>query len=423
MWRKSIVITRKKQRKKKNRTFLTIFFSLILLAVILLFLWNREFFTRVNHINKNIEKILLSKDNFLLFSDGEKQYNLNMETGVYEEILFNFKERRILNIFDEKNILFQEENTLENTLGDSVEIEKLEDIDIRDSYIIVKADGKYGAFDKRLNVVIPLQYGYLAKGESFFLAKNENNKFGYLNLEGKEQIPFQYDIGNLDKDGEMVVYKDGKAGVINNKNEKKIELRYDNLINLSPFSLMKNKDNFYFYSPEVPEKKLDILWAGFYNGKTFFYEKDSKFGLMRKDGKKLTENIYDEMGQSNINAIIVRKDGKYGLIDQKGREVSKNIYDYIIPIGNNFFIAGKDGNESAVVLNSLGIKIFYEDRYSGYHEVNKDFLIVDNKDSSKLLNKFGKSLDDINDILVLNKNWLVYTNKFGINYLKLRGEI
>lgn len=420
MLRRDIVITKKKVKKKKSRFLLKIF-GLFLIAILGLFFFSKEFLSKINYIDKNIEKIFTLSENYLLFSDGEKKFNLNLETNIYNEVEFNLEEKRVVFIFDEKNILFQDENMLENTIGDKLEVENLQSISIEDGYIIVKANEKYGVYNNRLKLIIPIEYSYISKGERLFLVEDKNGKYGYLNLEGEIQVPFQYDIGNLDKNGEIVVYQDGKVGVIDNNNKTKIDIKYDDLISLYPYTLTKSEGNFYLYSPDLSKKKLDISWVGFYNGETLFYEKDSKFGLMGKDGKKLTRNIYDELGQRNGDIIITKKGKKYSFVDQKGID-SINIYDYILPIGDNFYIAGNDENNNAVILNCYGNKILYEDNYSEYQEINKDFLIATNNENSKLLNKAGKFVDNIDGILARNEKWLVYINNLGVNYINLRGE-
>lgn len=420
MLRKNIVITKRK-KKKKNKP-LSIILGLFLIIVLGLFFLNKKFLPKINYIDKNIEKVFALSENYLLFSDGEKQFNLNLEKNIYHEVKFNLEEKRVVFIFDEKNILFQDENVIENTIGDRVEIENLQSISIKDGYIIVKVDEKYGVYDNRLKPIIPIEYAHISKGESLFLAEDKNGKYGYLNLKGEIQIPFQYDIANLDKDGEVIVNKDGKVGIIDNNNKAKIELKYDALVSLYPYTLTKSEDDFYLYSPDLSKKKLDISWGGFYNGETLFYEKDSKFGLMKKDGEKLTKNIYEELGQRNGDIIITKKDNKYSFIDQNGIE-SPNSYDYIFPIGNNFYMAGYDEDNSAVILNCYGSKILYEDSYNGYQEINKEYLIATNDENSKLLNKFGKFIDNIDGIVAKNENWLVYINNFGVNYVSLRSEI
>ena len=419
MLKKSAIIIRKR-KKKKSKNYLLIFMNIILLVTLLLFFGNREFFSRVYFIKKNTEEILYLNEEFLIFSDGEKKNNYNLKNMKYREVDLNLKNRKIINVFSDNNILFQEGNLLINTLGDIQKIENLDRVIIVGDFIIIKSNKNYGVFDNRLNIIIPVEYKSILKGDKYFLVKDINNKIGYLDLKGKTVVSFEYDIGNIDKNGEMVVGKNNKVGVINGENKKIIDLEYENLIYLSPNSIIKEGNNFYFYSPNAPKRKLNISWAGLYNGETLFYSRDSKFGLMDKNGNELTKNIYEELEQNNIGTIITKKDGKYGLLNQQGKEVVQNIYNYIIPIKKYFFIAELGEENNAFIINFLGKKLFFEDRYDSYYELNKDFIVVSDKEKRKIINRNGRFLDDVEEILAHNEEWFIYKNKFGTSYIHLK---
>ena len=67
------------------------------------------------------------------------------------------------------------------------------------------------------------------------LKVQKNNKYGLINLEGKEILPCEYDeisaiIGN---ENSIKVSKDGKVGVVDNNGKKVIDIKYKNIEKLS----------------------------------------------------------------------------------------------------------------------------------------------------------------------------------------------
>lgn len=420
MLRREIIIN---QRNNRFLSWARISVALIFLSAIFLTNFNNNFLSRVKKIDENIEKIIFFKDDFLIFETKNKDYLLNMKTQFSKNLELDFEKIKVIDIFENENIITLNGQTLENSFGDKLTIKSLESVMTKDNFIIVKADGKYGVLDSKLNTVIPFKYSYISKGEKLFYAKDKNNKVGYFDINGDIQIPFEYDNGNLDINGEIVVYKDGKTGVIDLSNKQKIKIDYVEFLYISPNAIIKDGKKFNFYSPDSPLREMSITWAGLYNGETLFYEEGSKFGLMDKDGNRITENIYDEFSQKNVDAIITRKNEKYGLINQKGEEIVSNIYDYIIPIGNYFFIGGNDFDDKAYVFNSFGNKIFQEDRYRDLIEINRDFILGKDRDEYVLMNYNGRVLDKFSVLLTFNQDWLIYKNSNGINYVNLRGEI
>ena len=61
-----------------------------------------------------------------------------------------------------------------------------------------------------------------------------NDKYGYINTEGKEVVPPKYDyVGGFDE-GFARVELDGKEGFVNKEGEEVVPLKYDGAIGLVP---------------------------------------------------------------------------------------------------------------------------------------------------------------------------------------------
>ena len=119
----------------------------------------------------------------------------------------------------------------------------------KDGLVVVKKDGKFGCIDVNENIKIAFKYDKLysfvnhvasyIQGNGTGLIKDDgtlltkpiytkiykqkeglyltisNEKFGFLDLNGKETIPFIYDKAESFKDGKAKIVKDGHTGFVN----------------------------------------------------------------------------------------------------------------------------------------------------------------------------------------------------------------
>ena len=81
-------------------------------------------------------------------------------------------------------------------------------------YKIVR-NGKWGAIDKEIKVVIPIQYDYVChcdKNGLFLVRQDEGNimKFSLVNRNGEEMLPAIFDLIKLNEDGTYTLEKDNE---------------------------------------------------------------------------------------------------------------------------------------------------------------------------------------------------------------------
>ncbi len=115
------------------------------------------------------------------------------------------------------------------------------------------------------------------------------NKYGYIDKNGNEVIPLEYDMAsNFAKKNYAKVKKDGKWGYINNKGKEIIPIEYA-------------------YCGEVSD---DIVAVG--NG--------GKYGFISISGVKIAELVYDkvEAFDPEVKLAKVVLNQKYGYIDENG---------------------------------------------------------------------------------------------------------
>lgn len=329
-------------------------------------------------------------------------------------------------------------------------------------YFVLKQEEKLGVIDKRGNILIKPQYTEIRipnPGKPVFVCKQEegdmvvlndkaeniltqynnvdtikiegtasnlpyeknilkyekDNKFGLINLEGKEITKPEYESiqGLANKESQLLIKKDGKYGVINTKGATIISNEYDNVI----------ADGFYTEEKEyalsgyiISKKTQDGYRAGYINDKGkkileteyadvsrvveipdesvyLLIVKNGQVGIM-KNGEIIVENKYQDIEyHASNNTFILQRNSKYGLANKEGQIIIPVKYDnidfrgeYIVAILNDtqetFDVEGNKIND--VVYDTL---IKAGDYYITIDKSGKYGVIAENRDI-KIDNKY-----------------------------------
>lgn len=366
----------------------------------------------------NFTSILYSKNNKIVYSTKDRLMLLDLDTN--KELVLPIKDLNIKILGNiENNIFYIKDDRLYSTLdlNNSLDIKDIISVDIFNQFIKINKNGKFGILNNSLKEVVPCKFDNVLLGDSLFLV-NKEGKFGYLDLNGNEKIPFEYDNAMIDKNGTMIVSKEKKAGVIDFNNNIVIDFDYNYLIYNSGIALARTNKEFYKVEKEK-RKNLDISWLGINNDKTLFYEKNSKFGLMSLNGIKITENIYDEILQNNIESIVVNRNNQFGLINQKGEEITEINYEFLYPVKNYFFLGLYNNSSEEILINSKGKEIMKLKNYKDIIELSKNYFILFKNNEQIIYFENGKKIDNIDEIISLQNNYLLYRNNQKIKKLKL----
>lgn len=315
-------------------------------------------------------------------------FNYDSQKGEYETEVINEKNEKILTKYNQVLPLMFKDSSSE------VPYEK--------SVLTYKENNKYGIIDfqgKKITKAIYDSIESLLYKEGCLLVKKED-KYGIINIKGKQIVEIDYDLINADGyyDEESKYQKAGfivrqrkeegyRYGYISSKGEKILEVEYneidriteiteENAIYLLAFKngqagIYKNKKQIIKHSfEEIEYNKQNEL---------FIVEKNSKQGVINKEGNEVLKTEYDYImisGQ-NINAqkeeimytfdikgnkqeiqnkdtilniensnysITINSKEQFGIIDEKGNTILENEYSYIEYLYNNFFITTKNGN-------------------------------------------------------------------------------
>ena len=165
-------------------------------------------------------------------------------------------------------------------------------------------------------------------------AVNIADKWGYINTEGNKISEFIYDDARIHSpEGFARVSKDGKWGFLDLSCNVVIDIKYDSVTPMvGGLALIKEQNKWgvisktgkeiapiiYDYIGFSEEQKLIVLLA------------NKKWGFMDKSGNQITSQIYEEISYPcgdnkypdffNDGTLGVKKDGKWGYIDETGKE-------------------------------------------------------------------------------------------------------
>lgn len=312
---------------------------------------------------------------------------------------------------------------------------------------IVKRNGKYGMIKPDGEFKIPLEYDYIEPydtahgsyseyynarkgkiysffnkdlkkiGESFepiyndfstnnpeISFKNLKGKYGVVDWQGNEKIPFVYDeVLDFKKSKNSIAKKNGKFGVINFQNKEIFPFIYDEINELDE---VENLENTFILSNKTEDKVVNIngktLLYGyrmihpiFYDHSKFIVKKNNKFGIVDLHNKILLPISYDEISDwveyGPENRHIVKRNGKYGMVEYNTfKEKIPAIYDFVFIARDKIFV-GKDKKYGIIDLNNTVLCPFKFD------EIKPSFGYGFERSESKIFAKTGGKYFEINE--------------------------
>lgn len=247
----------------------------------------------------------------------------------------------------------------------------------------------------------------------YFIAK-ENNLYGVINNRGEKIIETKYEnvkIPNPSKEA-FICYNGDSVVVLNEKNEE-IFSQYEKV---EPLRL-KNVSSDLMYEKSILK-----------------YSKDGKFGIIDINGKKITDAIYEDIDtlQFKEGELLVKINNRYGVINIKGTILVKAEYDKIeadrfyeeeTAYKNGGYIVSKtteDGYRKGYV-NNKGKEIV-STKYNDLYRVNEintsDIYLICAENGKYGISKNGKSIlnNEYQSIEYNNNNTFVALKgkKYGV---------
>ena len=224
------------------------------------------------------------------------------------------------------------------------------------SYIamIMRLKGKWGVIDSEGKEIIPFIYDQMDYYDKILLVK-ATNKMGVISVDGKQIIPLSFDEVILNyEEGLLLARKNNRWGLMDKNGKGILSFEFDSIEPvLGKIIASKDGKKGVFNKKGkllIPIEYDDIKAPDFVSG-TYSVCKDGKWGVLNKDGKSITQLEYDKINDYGFacGRLAVCKDNKWGFIDRKGVEVIECKYDEVF----QFF----EENHCEVKLNGKKIAI------------------------------------------------------------------
>lgn len=222
-----------------------------------------------------------------------------------------------------------------------------------------------------------------------------NNKYGYINKQGKEIVSPKYDSAGEFSEGIAPVCKKNKCGYINTNGEIVIPFKFDSAQKFSEEMAMvcqSYKCGFIDLKGNikilVSDKFDDAL--PFKKGVSIV-EKNKKYGLINKKGQIILPLKFNKLYSFSNDLCRINLKNKYGYLNNKAEIVVQPKYDY----GDNFSdgLAFIEIGNKAGYINKNDSLIFEIKDKSRYYQYNFSNGLVPNAQCDYLNTKGKITLD------------------------------
>lgn len=231
-------------------------------------------------------------------------------------------------------------------------------------------NGKVGYKNQSNKIVVEPQFRSATdniNGLNYYSVNDENERDGLLNEKGKFIIGFEKDFSSIFplKKDLLVVVKNNKWGMINEKSEYKVPLLYDEMgTNITSNLILVSKDKKYGFINENGEVVIPLIYqfasefldSGFNPSTIAKVQYKNYFGAIDLKNKIVVEFKYDDIDVSYFPLIFVQKNEKWGMINNEKKILIDFTFDYLESMGDE--IRGYNKNSKYLYFfNKSGNKI------------------------------------------------------------------
>ncbi|ADY53310.1 hypothetical protein Pedsa_2769 [Pseudopedobacter saltans DSM 12145] len=319
-----------------------------------------------------------------------------------------------------------------------------DEIALEAPYVMVKKKGLYGVKNLKHENILPFKYEMIHYyGGNFFIAYNQRVPV-LIDLEGNEILKDRYtnigsgipsemykdkNLNNLTKKGVFPVECENKWGMVDLAGKEVLPAIYNKLYpvgnGLLKVQLLGKTGVFDYKGKQIIPVEYDGLKVSELSGLLcFIANKDNKCGLIDGFGKETIPFKYQEIGEiTDIDRIRVRMDNKWGVVDYGGKEIIPTIYDSV----SDFRVERQNGYDRKIATVAIeGRKHTINDRGIIQDVLYKDGVAIvrDQNRKKGVIDERGKTLvpfvyEDISfskiggPLLVQRENLWGYINKNG----------
>lgn len=214
----------------------------------------------------------------------------------------------------------------------------------------------------------------------------QGDAWGYCDESGNLQIAAAYDGAMPFRDGSAVVFRAGKAGLIDTKGQMLLPAIYDAILNGALLRLRKDQ---HFALATRQGSLLTDFSADFIHPERsglFLVEQGEHFGMVDTAGRQIVPAEFAHISilrddQGNFTDLIrVHQAGKIGLYDRCGNLVASPQYDQVSTFEDGFSIVQRDGKFGLLDLEGHEV---VPAAYDNLHPVRQGYA------AAKVRNRWG----------------------------------
>lgn len=344
----------------------------------------------------------------------------NVESnGNYEKSVLKYKSGNKYGLIDFSG------NKITDAIYDSIE-----GFNYREGILLVKKSDKYGIINIKGASIIKPKYDEILCDE-YYTTDSKYDKSGYIvgtktdkgmrygyidGIKRKQILKNEYnDIYRItdkidDNNIYLVAFKDGKAGVYQNK-KKIINNEYEDILydaNNDLLTLQKTSKqgvSKFDGTTIIPIEYDNIFFAGEYINA----QKGDKIDIYNFDGtKENSEYISRKSVADKKYEIVSTSDDKYKIINNENNKVIDDNYQYVQYLFKNYFSVTKD-NKYGIIDSDGNTILDFKYNIVQLLENSNVIQIIDDKSNIELLDENLKSIIKIKDA-----NIYTYDNYFKV---------
>ena len=222
----------------------------------------------------------------------------------------------------------------------------------------------------------------------YYPFSDSSGLFGYTDSIGKWLIEPTYDDAGFFYNGIAGVEQNGKLGLINKKNEQIVDFIFDEI-----------------------ETDMEL----------FVVSSNDHLGIINRKGDFIFDTIFEDISILDEGFICAQKDSLYAFYDRNGKPLTQEVYDDVLNFKNGVCPVSINGQKG---LLNKHMKLLIPCMYEGIYIYSDSTFITINKDELRQLrNANGKIINDslFQEIHPLVNGFAICVKDNRIGYLNHKG--
>jgi hypothetical protein len=279
------------------------------------------------------------------------------------------------------------------------------------SIIVFMKSNKYGFMDYKGQLLTDVMFDDISSSNPLFnegygleylmswinddlIAVNKDDKWGFINIKGKQITSFNFDEVGFFKEGLAAVKRNDKWGFINTKGKLITDFKFDEVQSFREgLAAVKRNDKWGFIDTNgklITNFEFDTF-STFYNGFSGV-RKGDKWGFINTKGKQTTSFNFDEVYSFTDSFAAVKRNGKWSFINRKGKLITDLEFDKVMFFKEGFTGVRKNGKWGFINTNGKLITDLEFDKVQSFSE---GFAKVRKGDKWSFININGELITDL----------------------------